>query len=651
MKACTQPDLRFLRSATRLGFGVLLGCALALPATAQAPAPSTSQAITHTATQPQATPEKLPTSRDRRKAAKIYLKAGKIFLAKRYEDAMALYQQASQLDPTSNDYRLAISVARSHAVTALIEESTLDRQRGNEPASRIALQRALALDPTNPSVGLHLNQLGDDQLRVVPPPLYTDQRIHPIESTLIEPNHSLQDFHLNADLRQIARQVFHAYGIEATVDESVRNQHVHFDLDGASFEQAVQAFQLVSRTFFVPLDPHRVLVARDSREMRQQYMRQELETVYLSGLSASELTEMANMAKSVFQLPVAAANASTSTLTVRGLPGDLDAFNRSLQQLIAGRSQVLLDVRIIQLAHSHERNLGVSLPQTVSSFNVYAEEQSILNSNSTLVQEIISSGLASADDPLAIIAILVESGEVSSSLLSNGFALFGGGLTLSALEPGTTTLHLNVNSSDSRQLDRVLLRAGDNEATTFKLGTRYPIQTSSYSSLTSSSSVSGLTTSGTSSALSSLLSSLSSAATTPMVEYQDLGLTLKTTANVNRSDHVALTIDMKIDALSGQSLDGNPVLNSRAYSGVVTIRPESAVVIAGEIDKSQSRAVSGTPGLSDIPGLNQLDSSKDADTTTSTLMIVITPHIVRGPQQGGHSAMIRIDREGAAQAK
>jgi tetratricopeptide (TPR) repeat protein len=625
---------------------VLLGLLLTFSAAAQTPAPSTSHALSHPVAQPLA-PEKLPSTSDRRKAAKIFLQAGKLFMARKYEQAMGLYQQSTKLDPTNKNYSLAIQVARSHAVTALIEESTLDRQRNDEPAACIALERAMKLDPSNVNISLHLNELGDDQLRVLPPPLHTDERTQPIEAALITPTHTVQSFHEHNSLRQIAQQVFHAYGIEATIDDSVHNERIRFDLDDATFEQAVQALQLVTHTFFVPLDPHRVLLARDSRELRLQYMRQEMETIYLNGLQAAELTELATMAKTVFQLPVAAADPGASTLTVRGIPSDLDSFNRTLQQLIAGRSQVLLDVRIIQIAHTNEKNHGVELPQSMSAFNVYAEEESILKSNSTTVNEIVSSGLASANDPLAIIAILVAAGDVSSSLFSSGFALFGGGLTESAFSPGTVTVKLNVNSSDSRQLDRVLLRAGDNDASTFKLGTRYPIQTSSYSSLTSSSSVAGLTTSGTSSALSSLLSSASSS-TTPMVEYQDLGLTLKTTANVNRSDHVALTLDVKIDALSGETLDGNPVLNSRSYSGVITVKPETAVVIAGELDKSQTRAVSGTPGLDDIPGLSQLES-KDVNTNYATLMLVITPHIVRGPQAGGHSAMIRIERGGGAE--
>ena len=131
-----------------------------------------------------------------------------------------------------------------------------------------------------------------------------------------------------------------------------------------------------------------------------------------------------------------------------------------------------------------------------------------------------------------------------------------------------------------------------------------------------------------------------------MVQYQDLGLTLKVKPKVLRNGDVALTIEMKLDALSGTSIDGNPVLNNRAYSGVVTLKEGEAAVVATEMDKSQSLAISGTPGISEIPGMNNV-TSKDAQKNYATLVIVMTPHVVRGTQAAGHTPMMRVEKSGA----
>jgi type II secretory pathway component GspD/PulD (secretin) len=127
-----------------------------------------------------------------------------------------------------------------------------------------------------------------------------------------------------------------------------------------------------------------------------------------------------------------------------------------------------------------------------------------------------------------------------------------------------------------------------------------------------------------------------------MVQYQDLGLTINATPRVLRSDNVAITIDMKLDALSGQSIGGNPVLNTRSYRGVVTLKEGEAAVVATELDKSESRAVSGTPGISEIPGLNDL-TGKDTQKDYATLVIVMTPRVVRGLQAAGRTAMMRVE--------
>jgi Flp pilus assembly secretin CpaC len=581
---------------------------------------------------------------DRRKAAKLYLAASKQFVGEQFEEALRGYEQAAKLDPGNADYPLAASVARSHAVAALIQAAAKDRMRGEAGAARAALAQALELEPNNVPVKQHLFELGDDALLGQARPIYEQGAGRAGEAVELAPTAGVHSFHLRADQRQILQQVFKAYGIDATVDESVRTAQARLDVDDARFETAARIAEMVTDSFYVPLDAHRVLLVRDTKDNRQQYTRLEYETVYLPGLTKEELTDIGNLAKNVFNAPQATTEPSSGTITLRASQSTLDAFNATMSQLLDGHSQVMLEVRMIQLAHISARKTGVQPPQSVSAFNVYTEEQSILNSNQDLVQQIISSGLAAPGDTLAILGILLASGQVSSSLLTNGVALFGGGLTASALAPGSISGNLNLNSSDSRELDNIQLRLGDGEDATLKTGTRYPIQTSSYSSLGGSvPSIPGLTGAGSSSSLSSLLASYGGGVPNlPQVQYQDLGLTLKATPRVMRGSEVALKIDMKIDALAGTSVNGNPVLSNRAWSGVVTIKPGEAVEVISELDKTESRAISGVPGISEIPGMNNL-TGKDTQKNYATLLIIITPHVIRGTQSAGHSPMLRVE--------
>ena len=590
-----------------------------------------------------AKPAKGPRSSDQRRAAKLYLESTKLFLNSQFEEARLGFERAAALDSANANYALAAQVARSHQVTALIQEAARDSLLGDEAAARAALARALALDPTNFEVSRHLDELADERVRAQPKPLYAQASSEIGNADTLLPAPAAQSFHLHLDQRQLIDKVFKAYGLMAMIDDSVRPTQVRLDMDDVTFKDAMRILGLVTHTFYVPLDAHHALVANDERDIRERLTPQETETVYLAGLSADDMNEVQSLAKNVFEAQQVQLSGPEHAMTIRAPASTLDAFNTPLRSLLDGRSQVLVDVKIIQVAHTGERNTGAQLPPSFSAFNVFAEEQTLLSQNAALVQQIISSGLAASNDPLAIIAILIASGQVTSPLLSSGFALFGGGLTESALVPGTAKFNLSLNTSDSRELDQFELRMEDGQDETIKEGERYPIQTSSFSS-PSIPNIPGLTGAGASGSLGSLLSSLGSAAPAiPMIQYEDLGLNMKVTPKVLRNGDVALNIDLKLDALSGTSIDGNPILNNRAYNGMVTLREGEASVLATEVDKSQSQAISGTPGISEIPGLNNI-TDKDSQQNYATLVIVMTPHVVRGPQAAGRTAMIRVEK-------
>jgi general secretion pathway protein D len=612
-------------------------------ATPASPAPASSAS---SAAATPTTAAKPPSNRDRRRAAKLYLASSKLFEQEKYAEAMKGYEEAARLDPTNPDYALAAGVARSHRVTVLIQAAAKDRTHDDPAAARATLAEALALDHANPQIAQHLNELADDALAGQTKPLYAQGSDLAGPPEELAPTPGRQNFHIHVPQHQMIEQVFKAYGIQATVDDSIHFTLARLDVDDVSFAEAARVLALLTHSFYVPLDAHRVVVALDTPENRQKFVPQDEETLYLSGLTAAEMTDVGNLAKNVFNIRQAVVSPSSKTLTVRAPEPTLKAINATLSGLMEGHNQVLLDVRMIQLAHNNDRNTGVEPPTTMTAFNLYAEEQQILSQNQSLVQEIISQGLASADDPLAIILILIASGQVSSSIFSNGGALFGGGKTLSAVSPSPASVNLSLNSSDSRELDQVQIRLGDGEDATLRLGERYPIETSSFSSTLAGSSIPGLNSAGASGALSSLLSSLQGAAaqTIPQIQYEDLGLTLKATPKVMRSGMVALTLDMKITALAGSAVNGLPVLDNQSFAGVVTLDANQSVVIVSEMDKQESSAISGTPGVSEIPGMNDL-TDKDVSLNTSSLLIVITPHVVRGTQAAGHSPMMRVDKD------
>jgi general secretion pathway protein D len=116
--------------------------------------------------------------------------------------------------------------------------------------------------------------------------------------------------------------------------------------------------------------------------------------------------------------------------------------------------------------------------------------------------------------------------------------------------------------------------------------------------------------------------------TIPQVQYEDLGLTLKATPHIQQNKDVALKLDLKIESLTGQTLNSNPILNSQQYTATVTLLQGESALVVSDLTRQQSAAVSGIPGLSELPGF-QSTTNKDSNLDVSKLVILITPHIVR----------------------
>jgi general secretion pathway protein D len=344
---------------------------------------------------------------------------------------------------------------------------------------------------------------------------------------------------------------------------------------------------------------------------------------------------MGNIARNVFEAQQTNVQATAHTLTIRAPQDRINALNHTLTEMLDGRSEVLLRVRLYEVDRMRETIIGAQLPQQTTIFNVPTEVNQIIQNNQSAVQQIISSGLANAGDNIAIVAILVASGAVTGTVFNSPFAIFGGGITQSGLTLNQgATANLVLNSSDTRMLDEVQLRVEDQEDATFRSGTRYPIITSTYSNLTGGAmNIPGVSQAGISSVLQNL--GINSAAlqsttsqTIPQVQYEDLGLTLKATPHIQQNHDVSLKIDLKIEALAGSTLNGNPVLDSRQYAGSVNLLPGESALVASVLSKQQSAAVSGIPGLSELPGL-QSTTNKDNSVDTSHIVILITPQVVR----------------------
>jgi type II secretory pathway component GspD/PulD (secretin) len=413
----------------------------------------------------------------------------------------------------------------------------------------------------------------------------------------------LCNFNFHIDERSVIDQVLSAYGIQAIIDSSVTSRQIRFDVQQLTFADASALLKLATETFFVALSPTQVLVLLDTKENRGKYEKQLEEQISMPGLTGAELTEMQGATKTIFEIDHGISQNNQGRTVVRAPEAELTAMNGAYHELFAEHSELWIEVSVYEIDRTNDSNGGATLPNSSTLFNVRSEINSIIANNSALVQEIISSGLASAGDYEAILVALLASGELSGTVFNSPFVLFGGGLTETGVEWNTTSANMLLNSSDVRSLNRMQLRVLDHEEATFRSGERYPIMSSSYTALSASS------------------SSSSSTVTVPEVQYQDLGLTLKVKPSIENEDSIALGVDLKISSLAGSSINDVPVLANRQYSGDIVVHFGNSALITSAISRQDALAISG------YPGLGATDRQKDA--THLELVVLVTPHLLR----------------------
>jgi tetratricopeptide (TPR) repeat protein len=597
--------------AKRQSFGLILGAAMAFAMSAWGQLATNPASVSANVGKRALTPtdealakQKKVSWWHRHEARTAFLAGAKAMERSDPRAAETYFLHAIELDPTNQAYSVSAEIARQYVVTQFIQRAEKEQVQGNKLDSLAALQEAMRLDPNSPLVTGYVDTLAVD-VSTTPQVTQTknDEVAAPVE---LAPERGSRTFHLWTDEASLIREVLDAYGIQVTIDASVKSQAVHFDAVDVDFDDAVRLVKLATNTFFVPMDALHVIAVADTRENRRKHERQVTETIYFPGLDASDLNDIGNIARGLFGIEEAVVRTSQSTLTVRAPEPLLEALNRICVEMLAGRSELQLDVRVYEIDKTRATNVGVVLPSSTTLFNVPSEVNSILTNNASLVKQLLASEPSLTGNYAAILAALIASGTLTGTVFNSPLAVFGGGLTETGLDLNGVNANMLLNSSDARLLDQMQLRVLDQEEASVRAGERYPIMTSNVSSLVGNS---------------------SSTSTIPQIQYQDLGLTLKVKPHLE-GEGASLSLDLKLSSLAGSTINNIPVLNNREYAGIVSLRFGDSALVVSMMSKQDSLEITGVPGLSDIPGFQDATDREDRMDSTE-LAIVITPHLVR----------------------
>ncbi|MBB5058959.1 Flp pilus assembly secretin CpaC [Granulicella aggregans] len=621
-----RPCRRFVFAGLVLGACFCSHCASLIAQTSgTASDPGITTSVTGAVSQ-QRNPKNNTHAKENSRAEQAFIDGARLLERNDREAAERQFQIAANLAPDNRDYALAVTSVREGRVVELVHQAGKARIDGHVIQAEALLTQARKIDPDNPLLAQHPNPNEPVKSSRVDSWIIDGPRLAgPVE---LKPAAGLKSFHIHAALPEALRQLGAAYGLKVITDSTVPQQQVKFDLEDVTFAQAVRVLSQMGTIFTVPLTPDSFFVAIDNQESRTKYQHQVQETIYAAGMTNEQLAELGNMIRSVFEVKQVTVQNSFGTLVVRAPADTLDALNLTLRDLLEGNSEVMIDLKLYSVDKTTTRNIGATLPSQAGAFSLAGEAQSLVAANQTLINQAIAQGLvpAGTSDILVVLA-LIKAGLITSPLISGLLATVGGGITTAGIYSTTTSgLNLALNSSDTRALDEIQLRVGDRQSATFRAGSKYPITQSTYSTTAASTSaLGGATVNGVS--VASLLNAATTA-TTPQIQYEDLGLTLKATPTIQKAGLISLHLDFKIESLAGGSVDNIPVLTNTSFTSDVTVADGATAFLVSNMSQSQSAAVTGIPGLSDLPGFQSTpDLLRTVD--AGELLMVLTPHLVR----------------------
>jgi len=121
----------------------------------------------------------------------------------------------------------------------------------------------------------------------------------------------------------------------------------------------------------------------------------------------------------------------------------------------------------------------------------------------------------------------------------------------------------------------------------------------------------------------------------PGVEYLDVGLKVKATPRIHPDD-VTLQLDFDISSLTSQSFNSIPVISSETVDQTVRVKENETAALAGFRQAQLTNAITGTPGIAELPGVGYLAGNQNAQSQETELLILVTPRQVRLALRADH---------------
>ncbi|MFL9993326.1 general secretion pathway protein D [Burkholderia sp. GAS332] len=293
------------------------------------------------------------------------------------------------------------------------------------------------------------------------------------------------------------------------------------------------------------------------------------------------------------------ADAATNSLIITASDPVYRNLRAVIDQLDARRAQVYIEALIVELNSTTNANLGIQWQ--IANGSTFAGTN-LTTGNSNSIINLTAAAAVTATNPAGLAGALtgLQQG-LNVGWVHNIFGVQGLGALLQALS----------QSADANVLSTPNLITLDNEEAKIVVGTNVPIQTGSYSNLTSSTATSAFNT----------------------YDRVDVGLTLHIKPQITDGGILKLQLYTEDSAIVNGTTNATtnpagPEFTKRSIQSTVLADNGEIIVLGGLMQDNYQVSNSKVPLLGDIPWLGQLFRSEQKTRNKTNLMVFLRPVII-----------------------
>jgi general secretion pathway protein D len=281
---------------------------------------------------------------------------------------------------------------------------------------------------------------------------------------------------------------------------------------------------------------------------------------------------------------------------MRTTPDKLMLASKIIDSLDKAKPEVMIQIDVLEARLDREHELGIQPPQSATlSFTPRSAIQPQTSTSGS------SSGTSTPTTPEVTLNNLKH-------LSTADYSLTLPGATLNALLTDSTT----------RIIQDPTIRVTDGATAKLSIGDKIPEAVSTLTPGIGVSAGGALNTLGSTS-----------------FQYQDVGVIISVTPRVHPDGEVSLNYSIEVSSVTSQTTIGGitePIISSRKIGPAdIRLRDGEVNILGGLITRSETKALSGWPGVAHIPFLRYFFSNQDNKIEDDEVLIAMTPHVVRMP--------------------